>query len=179
MRFNLIFSEAPKALDCVWIVGDSFLRDTYGKIFQTSTELQSGYVKSHYEVKTVDGNDAYSSNLLASLVNSLIKRIEREVILPNYIIIVFDDDIIRWCKFDEFGISEVYGRLTKWLAYQFDRAVKTQMDYLPEKSKKMSQPQFIWMGASNHRDLANNLLRKKFNDSLTSAVEIFPNMESP
>ena len=33
------------------------------------------------------------------------------------------------------------------------------------------------MGVCNHRDLNDNVLRKKFNDSLGSVIDIFPNMK--
>ena len=134
-------------------------------------------MKTNFELTPLDSHSAYCKNLLAMLVSTLVKHIWKEIYLPKYLVVILDDDLIRWLKFEDFGISEVMGRTIKWLAYQIDRVIKAQINYLPKKAIRYKQPQVIWIGASNHHDFANNVTRKKFNDCISSIVDIFPNMK--
>ena len=35
--------DNPRGCDSIWFLGNSFIRDTYGKFFQMSEDLQSAY----------------------------------------------------------------------------------------------------------------------------------------
>ena len=129
-------------------------------------------MNTNYELKNIDGNEAFNRNLLASMLNSLIKFITKNPTLPKYIVVLFDDDVIHWVNYEDYGVTEIYGRLMKWFITQVDRVIKSQNEYLPQKAKKHHRPYVIWMGASNHKDLADNIQRKKFNDCLASIIKL-------
>ena len=94
-----VFVEAPRDVNKIWVLGDQFIRSTFGKFFQTSEDLKTGFMQSEFSIKSIDGNKAYCSNLLACLVNSVVRTLTTDVYMPKYIVVVLEDDLMRWVDY--------------------------------------------------------------------------------
>ena len=95
--------------------------------------------------------------------------------LPKYLVIVLDNDLIKYLNFYDFGVSEALGKLISYLMTEIDRMISSQRDYLPKKCKRYNMPAIIWIEASLHHNFNNNNVTEKFNASLHKMVNFHSN----
>ena len=167
-------------LNEMWLLGDNFMSTTYRVCYKKSTS--EFYTKENYEItafcssKYADKNTNALSRLQIALANTLNKKIY----LPQYVVVILDDDLIQYLKYKKFGVSTMYGTWIEWLANEFNTLVDTRRQQLPLKSKKegRTEPQFYWMSLPAHRDFdeEETSMRTKFNLCMESVVKTFDNM---
>ena len=125
-------------MEKVWFVGDQFVFDSYEKYYKQRASDQKLYVQEHYEISAFnnDGFNCLDRNIVSRLRNKLAMAINDQVILPKFIIVVPDDDIISFIQHQKFGFSEAMGRLVDFIMVAWDRFILTQKENLPTKAKK-------------------------------------------
>ena len=109
------------------MIGDNFVATTYCKYYKKNTEFQF-QLKWSFEVPTFC-NSKYSSNntnLLSRLQNTLVSALNEQFILPEYIIVILDDDIIEFLEYKKYGVSTMYWTWLEWLLAEFHTAISTR-----------------------------------------------------
>ena len=121
-----------------------------------------------------------TKNMISRMRNCLIGAIRDKKILPKYIVIVLDNDVINYGLHHGVKSSIGFGRLLKWLMCQYNRIVATQKEYLPTKAKKSTYPSFIWIEPPMHIQFSShdNYIRREFTKALQTQVAYHENMYS-
>ena len=120
-----------------------------------------------------------NENMLVRIHNAMTSALNgspKAARLPNYVIIVLDDDLITYLDFKESGVATLLGTWIEWLAKQFNTLVSSRGEQLPEKCNK--KVFFYWVSAPTHSCFSRgrNDLRTKYNLSLDSVVRSQDNM---
>ena len=149
-----------KSINTVWFLGDELLINSYGKYFQ-SVDMDQSFIRSNFETKMAAGYKLWNKSYISRIRNSLARAItENGGILPQYIIVMLDNELIRLIKHDQYGISKIFGKTTEWLAREIQKLITSAKDMPPGRSVRKFEPQVIWLAAPQHRDLRDNYKRK-------------------
>ena len=124
------------------------------------------YTISNFDVHTrVNAKTiAKNSNLLSRMRNSLVHLINKYTRLPQFIVIIPENDIIDDINYADFGVSSAYGKALDWLMNEFRRIILAFKDKLPEKAKIVDEPHVMWIQATRHVNYTNDETRGKFNN---------------
>ena len=130
-------------------------------------------MKDKFEVKHFAANSLdLNRSVIGRIRNQFVKALSEEILLPRVVVILQDNDIINSVKpkAKKSQVSEIYGRITHWLADKLDKAVAEHVDYLPNKAIKEGYPTFLWIAPPQHRNFRDNQLRQKMTTSIKSAI---------
>ena len=136
-----------------------------------------GYVKENFDVYGfMNGKfDALNTNAISRMENALAKAINQHKLLPKFVVVVPDDDLIKFYNRKGYGISTALGRIVDSIMVEHDRLVTAYKEFLPEKCKKEEYPHFIWILAPIHNNFANNSDRHKFNKCVERMAKFHKN----
>ena len=168
-------------LESVWIIGDEFADRSITQHFKHGQQDDSkNYVLHNYEILDFT-TTCYSSSLCnpVSRVRSLVaKGFEPPYKqMPKAIVIVLDDDLIRQSniKKDEYTYDNLVV-IVKELLREVNQLIEGFKDGLPNKVKKESFPQVIWVMPPTHKNMSNNKIRMTythvFEDLITEAYPL-------
>ena len=153
------------------------------KSYRTHFKKQDGphgkkhYIKDNYDFTPFCNSRFASSNtnMLSRLQNSLATGLNKmkEELMPSYVLVVPDDDLITFLDFKKDGAATLLGSWIEWLSNQFRSTLEEQ---LPHKCRYNT---FIyWVAAPVHSNFSHELnnLRTKFNLALDSVIRTKQNM---
>ena len=106
---NLLAAGVVMAIKDTWFVGDQFINDTFHAFPAMYNEsklakTRKPYLYDYYNVKCFSTNLLSTvRNILAHLVNALIKALNNNDKIPRFIIVVPDSDII--CSINVFDLG--------------------------------------------------------------------------
>ena len=174
-----------KGLDSLWIVGDEFCSQTCLPFFMNITSDDDSYAKENFETSIFFGTDymttssfehnANIKNRIARVHNSVVRAIRSKGTLPKLLIIVLEDDIINFLNYNDYGVTEMYGRVIEFLSREINESIQEfKQRYLPTKSKRDSIPQLVWILPTLHRNYRNSNLRRKFANEMEKILPLFP-----
>ena len=113
-------------MNSIWFLGDDFLEKTYGKYFQ-GPNFDNGFIRGNY---TSTGLEKWNRSYLGRIKNALVKGInDNQCILPRYIIVVMDNELIEAIRYVGYGYKDVYVCMLEWFARQCDRVLRSAKDY--------------------------------------------------
>ena len=163
----------------LWLIGDNFLATTYRKYFNKNQEFDF-LLKKQFEIYTFC-NSKYScknTNLLSHLQNTLVAALNEQFLLPEYIVVVLDDDIIEYLDYKKYGVSRLYGNWLEWILAEFNAAVTNQFQHLKAKAKADDEPIIYWIAAANHKNFSDEdfSMHDKFNACLDAVVKLYDNI---
>ena len=127
------------------------------------------YTTNSFEVTALHGGENLR-NTMTRMVNSLVSALNTMNVLPKWLIVVPEDDLIKNLKFEEYGVSEAYGRIIDWIMVEHNKALTRMKGFLPHKTKKHQWPLILWIIPTLHTNYDNFELRKKFARSLRIAA---------
>ena len=133
----------------------------------------SSYMKDNYEV-TIFCSDKYSShirNILARVINTTVQALTNTKMLPKIMIFMMEDDIIKFLDHNDYGATELFGKIISYLDAEIRKIILTFKDNLPNKCKRNGQPHMIWISPSMHKNYNNNALRRKFGGELEQILK--------
>ena len=131
----------------------------------------AGYVRENFDVVGKMSNQYISNdrNLISRLRNLLVEAIHQNPVLPKYIVMALDDDLIKFLNLEARpGIVKAMGRVLNEIMIDHRKVIQTQKEYLHKRSKRDLYPQIIWIEAPFNDQFNNNELRKIYNDCLTN-----------
>ena len=108
------FCKYLKGLLELWFLGDNFLAETFQKYFKKSSH--DYYIKENFEVVPFCSShfSDRNSNALSRLLNSFVQAMNGKFYLPDYIIIMINNDLIDYLQYTRFKVASLYG---PWLEY--------------------------------------------------------------
>ena len=114
-------------------------------------------------------------NTVSRFRNVLAQLIQDKVILPKFIVVVPDDDIIKYFGYNDHDMTKAYYSILNNIMAEHNKLLMTQKEFLPLKAKKFYYPQIIWIQAPIHKSFNNNNMRELFNHSLNEVVKFHDN----
>ena len=170
-----------KAYETVWLVGDDFMTRHYGEHFLMSDNktIKDCFTKQNYDVRAFMSNQFTSNNrnVLSRIRNCFVKGVNDNYLLPKYIFLILDNDIIKTVEFDKYGTSVLFGKLTEWLANEIHKIIKTAKENKPMMAKRDNYPEIVWIEPPLHKNFKDNLRRKKMGVAMGNATKLFAEME--
>ena len=143
----------------IWILGDSFLRDTF-RTLQALGESRKErndrkdkrtenipYIISQYNVVPLMLNFSAFS-LLARLINNMIEGLNATNRMPRILLVILDQAIVREINFFEYGISKVLAKVLTHLIKQIQKAIERRKDIMCEikpGSLNRGEPKIIYL----------------------------------
>ena len=113
----------------------------------------------------------YELNVVSHLRNVLVSVIHERILLPKFMVIVPDDDLIKFLA-NKATSNEAYRKILGAIMKQHNCYITTQKEWLPTKSKKGRLfPQIIWIDPPLHDNFVNNQTRNHFNRMLNETVK--------
>ena len=175
------------AYEQIWILGDNFVHDSaayitrlFGMEGAVLAPGEQSYISKKYQVHLFknSANVSHVRSALGRFRNLLASALNANDKLPKYIILVLENDLIRCIKFNQPGISELYGRVLRWLSDELHALVMSRKHHLLPKAKKFAYPQIFWVCLPYHQNFVNDVNRHKFNQCLETVVNMHPEMKS-
>ena len=161
-----VFSEKVPAYEKLWFIADEFGYQSYEDHFRKrSHKPYSVYIKENFDV-TAFINGKFKSkdpSVVSRLRNALVTAVTKQPVLPKLVVIVPDDDMIKFLNIYAAGISKSLGKIVDYIMLEHDKIIESFKEYLDDRSKKAEYPHFLWILAPLHQNFANNEERKKFN----------------
>ena len=111
-----------------------------------------------------------SSNPLARIQNNLIRALANRSEIPKYIVVVLEDDVIKFLNYNDYGVSELYGKTIDYLFRELKNITTSFKNKLPQKARRITWPFFIWLTPTTHANYSNNALRKKFGHEMDALI---------
>ena len=138
-------------------------------------ELAEGdfFIKNSFEVKK-NCNNRFSSNntsMISRLINTIIFMVNSKNYLPDFLIIVLDDDLIEFLNYFNSGISMMYGQWLEYLAKEINVVLNSKWEKLPKKCRGDYLPQVYWVSCPGHKNFAHSHLHEKFNITLQMVMK--------
>ena len=105
-----VLSDKIKANKDLWLVGDTFLRDVWPAILGTNTKVTAQktsklYIFDNYNiVPCFSGRTTFTRSILVHLHNQIISTLNDQEMLPKFIVVLPDKDIIEAVKQAGFGL---------------------------------------------------------------------------
>ena len=161
----------------VWIFGDEFAHGSFENYFKRNNNIS--YTKETFDVSGFFTSRFTSNdqNAISRLRNALATAITAKVHLPKFIVIVPDDNLLRYAKIAKSETSSVsMGKLINSVMLQHNRYIEIQKEYLPSKSQCDQFPIIIWIEAPINNSFPNNEKRIKFNKSLNHIAKFHENV---
>ena len=141
IQLFILIAVYIKGIHKLWIIGDDFGFKSFNKYYCEQITINH-YAKDNFEISGFnnDRKQSYNANIFSRMRNCLMGALCDQILLPQYIVIVLDGDVIHYCN--SLGITSYgsYCRVIKWLTCQFNRLIAPQHEYLPGKSKKADEP---------------------------------------
>ena len=118
-------------------------------------------------------------SFLARVYNQLVKALNTELyVLPRYILIILDKDLISNAELFDFGVSHTIEDTLKWLLVNMDQTIETRKEDLAGKRagavSTTSEPRFVWVAMLRRPDDSMDkkvfALARKFNDILKRVI---------
>ena len=164
--------------DTIWVIGDSFVAQSYGKILHSNSSTDKFYIREQFEAFAFFNINHFDNNFLSRTRNVLVKALNDHNRLPKVILMVLDVDLLKAINHtkNKFGVSLEGGILLEWLVAEIHKSVKIRKDQLPEKCKRPGEPHVIWMGLPLASVFTDNEKREKFNNSLQKLIPPYEDM---
>ena len=127
---------------------------------------------THFEVESFSSSEQRSNNpnALSRFRNLIIRAFNALCRLPRLIIIVFEDDLLQMITMDEYGISDAYKVMLKWLIREINRSITIIRDKIPKKALKEDWPHVLFLAPTVHKNYNNDKYHRKFTHCLENEV---------
>ena len=104
----LFISDEIAYYEEMLILGDNFTSRTYRDGVQLSDDL---FITKYFDVKRFCNNRwaSANTNILSRIENKYARALKENDKLPNYVVVVLDDDLIEDLMYQSEGVAEMYG----------------------------------------------------------------------
>ena len=106
--FNFISGIIPSEQK-IWIIGDEFMSQSFEEhLYQTER-----YAAIQFELFGYYNNKYTSANpnMVSRIRNQMVRAVKENILLPKFIVVVLDENLIKYMNYYEFGVLEAFGRL--------------------------------------------------------------------
>ena len=177
----IILTVPPTGIDKMWILGDLFVGESIQQYYMGMQQTDS-YSRTHLEVNTFHRRTVHdgSDNPFSRIYNGLIYAMRTMGYIPMILVIVIEDDVIRYADYNDFGVTAMYGRVITYLADEINKAINEFKSILPQKCLREDWPQMLWVMPTTHDHYhqGTNTLRKKFAHEMEAQLRHQPKMHA-
>ena len=173
-----IVGNPPAAKDC-WFIGDKFLEQTFSTFTDIRNEGNAGkinktYTFDYYNVDYFAEHPLSTSrNTISNIRNAVVKALNKyKNKLPRLLVILPEDDILKFINHFSYGVSRITGRYLNWLITEIDKLVSGRREELRKRkagSVGGSEPKIIWGRMMDRPNISYNdmlAVRIKYNSIL-------------
>ena len=133
------------------------------------------FVYNYYNISCYTASpDSLNNNVLARIVNCVIKALNDAARLPRIILVILDWDIINFVDFSESGIRMTSHAAIYWITNQIARAIAATKDNIRCKKPGViisSEPKVIWLQTFNRNDNDDAIdTATKFNSMMSEVL---------
>ena len=152
------------------------MAQSYRNNFKKSTS-EDWFMKNTFEVFPFCSSKYASNNtnMLSRIKSSVARAITSCIKLAKYIIVILDDDLIRYLDYYEGGLAGIYGEWLEWLMEQMNILFKERREILPPKAVNYGYPQVYWVGPPHHKLFFDNRERKCMGNCIESVCKLYDN----
>ena len=134
--------------------------------------VADSFIKRNFDwcLKTTTRFTAFNANTMSRLANALTDMINEKKFLPKFIIIVSEDDVIKYIK-----KPSDYKRGIEWIMQEHINTLLKLKKIIPAKATKENEPKFLWIMPSTHKNYLKNEERIEMGEimqQLTANLEI-------
>ena len=119
-----------------------------------------------------------NSNILSRLQITLADAFNSKARFPEYIVMILDDDVLQFLRYEGKGAGQLYGSWKEWLALQVHTMITDRKEQLPAKAIPVDAPFVYWVEIPTHdlfeRDC--NAIRTKFNHCMDATLKLYDDM---
>ena len=127
-------------------------------------------MKNHFDVTVWVNNKHFNPSLVSRIRNVLVEAINKKTKLPKAVIVVLDNDLIRFTGHTEAGISSILKDLLQWMVKEINEVLTEHKEKLPKKLFKADYPKILWAESPLHTNFEDDHLRSKFNSVLMDVM---------
>ena len=111
-------------------------------------------------------------------MNSLLQALNTKFHMPEFLIILLDDDLIEFLQYKKIGAASLLGPWIEYLAEVVSTSLNQRRDDLSIKAKLPEQTQFYWVEPVNHENFehGNRQIRDVFRQCLEVNCKLYENM---
>ena len=152
-----------------------FHGNAFNKYFYEYEPDDKHYAKQFFEVSGFMNNTlkSYDVNVVSRVHNGIVAAMRDQPILPKYLVLVPDDDIINYALRKGARSIEAFERIIKWIMNQCYRLVMTHGDNLPIRVKRCEKLIWIWIQPPMHANFPNNYWWSQFSRALEKCAVYF------
>ena len=145
------------------MIGDKFVGKTFGLYFQQNENSTAFYMKQNFDVLPffTMGKSAADPEIISRIRNCLIEALNKKPLLPKYIMVVLEHDILDGLLDRNDRISDakiIITRAIEAMMSGMQRLILERKEFLPKKLIKIGYPQTIWIEPPQHKNFSDNLL---------------------
>ena len=151
-----------KGIEHLWIIGDAFVGNLSRSFIQGRNDL---FIPKYFKTCiTAEPSVQGRSNAVGRLLSSIVRCFNNNrTVIPKWIIITPESDIIKSIEYTQFGVSNAYGMLTEYIMQQIELILQAFMgSNLPKKATKYNRPHILWIEPTLHTSYPDNALHIKF-----------------
>ena len=133
------------------------------------------YCSDWFDIKLFHAT-SYNTHLrdfMARLHNTFAGALNDKTRLPRAIIIVLDNDMIKYINLNGYGISMAYGKLFHYIFSEFNKMIATRKDQFPLKAMKEHTRELLWINPPFHSSFTNNSQCNKFTKAMDTMAAIY------
>ena len=146
---------------------------------QATDKEKKFYVFQKFEVSAhYNSRIALQNNTIGRIRNTIAAAINEKWKLPKMIAIILEADVINYVNYNDWGVSDLFGRLVDHLMKEVRKMIDIFKEKLPDKASKEGWPHITWIAPVVHEKFhaEDNQLRKKFTGALETMVLFQKNM---
>ena len=161
----------------MWVLGANFVEDTARTNYKFQ-DPEGSYTTRNYNVEVLASTEHRSNNpsTLARIRNTLTHGLNKCTILPQLVLIVLEDDVIKEINVKDDYMLRDFTRRVKWLMSEFRKTIDAAKDALQPNAKTLNQPKFIWVLPTKHKNYRNSYPRRKFSQAIETQCKLNENM---
>ena len=163
-----------KGQENVWIVGDIFINRVARDFINMRDQL---FTTKNFETRiTCDGvtDNFGSSNAVGRILNTVVRSFNtNRNVIPKWVVIAPETDIMNSINYTEFGVSGAYGLLIEYMMKEINNLISKILGHdLPLKANRYNRPHILWVEPTLHQNYPGpeKALRTKFIRSLHTAA---------
>ena len=170
----MLFSDDVPCQKSAWFVGKQFLKEIFNTFLAMAakakrSELPLPYLFDYYNILECTSNLTATSekSSIAKIYNNMMERINEKHLLPRFIVVMPDWNILQEIKFDDYGVSKIIANNIEWLVFEIESAIarkKKELSKIRKGTVAFSEPKVVWLKMIA-RPLPSRVLalRRKFN----------------
>ena len=149
---QFLFAGNIQVKRSLFIIGDVFLNGIYNTLQEAKVEANDNrgpmpYMYDYYNL-FLHIKGQLNKATLSNILNSLIKGLNEEKVLPQHILMIPDWDILKLINYYGYGISGIIGCCLNWLISEINRAIEGRKDHVWCKrpgAVLQNEPKILWV----------------------------------